>query len=112
MKDVTMNLISTLAAATLALAPVSALAGPVVLVLSNHHFETPQIVAPAGERIRIELRNQDSSADEFDSSDLKVEEDVTPHGVTVFDIGPLKPGTYHFMGEAHPKTAQGVIIVN
>ncbi len=105
-----MKLISILAVATLILAPVSALASTVVLVLSNHRFVTPQITVPAGEKIRVELTNQDSSVDEFDSSDLKVEEDLTPHSRTVFQIGPLKPGTYRFMGEAHPATAEGVII--
>lgn len=98
------------AAAVIALAPLAVSASPVALVLENHRFATPQITVPAGEKIRIELTNRDSSADEFDSSDLRVEEDVTPHGRTVFQIGPLKPGTYRFMGEAHPATAQGVII--
>ncbi len=96
--------------ALLSLAPAAAFADPVVLVLKDHRFITPQVVVPAGEKIRIELHNQDSSVDEFDSSDLKVEEELTPHSLTVFQIGPLKPGAYHFMGEAHPKTAEGVII--
>lgn len=90
--------------------PTLAMAQPVVLVLKDHRFETPQITVPAGQTIRIELRNQDSSVDEFDSSDLKVEEDLMPHSLTAFNIGPLKPGAYRFMGEAHPNTASGVII--
>jgi heme/copper-type cytochrome/quinol oxidase subunit 2 len=85
-------------------------ASAVVLVLSHHQFTTPRITVPAGQKIRIEVLNQDSSVDEFDSSDLKVEEDLTPHSRTVFQIGPLKPGIYRFMGEAHPTTAVGAIV--
>jgi hypothetical protein len=29
--------------------------------------------------------------------------------VVRFEIGPLKPGAYEFMGEHHRKTAQGVV---
>ena len=96
--------------ALIGLIPAAALADPVVLVLKDHRFVTPQIVVPAGQKMRVELRNQDSSVEEFDSSDLKVEEDLTPHSSTSFQIGPLKPGVYRFMGEAHPATAVGEII--
>jgi len=106
-----MNLVTTLAALALTSAPLPPPSlTTIALVLSNHRFATPQITVPAGRKIRIELSNQDSSVDEFDSTDLKVEEDLMPKSRTVFDIGPLKPGVYRFMGEAHPKTALGVII--
>lgn len=82
---------------------------PVALVLKDHRFEPPTIEVPAGQRIRIELANKDASSDEFDSVDLKVEKEVTPHSKVVFFIGPLEPGTYKFMGELHPDTAQGEV---
>src|SRR5438105_3760929 len=78
---------------------------PVALVLKDHKFEPAVIEVPAGQRIRIELSNRDGSSDEFDSVDLKVEKEVTPHGKVVFFVGPLQPGTYKFMGELHPVTA-------
>ena len=79
----------------------------VVLTLKNHRFEPAKLTLPAGRKIHVRLINQDGAMEEFDSSDLKVEEDVTPHGRTEFTVGPLKPGTYAFMGEAHPATAEG-----
>jgi plastocyanin len=82
---------------------------PVALVLKDHKFEPAVIEVPAGQRIRIELANKDASSDEFDSVDLKVEKEVTPHSKVVFFIGPLQPGTYKFMGELHPDTAQGEV---
>jgi hypothetical protein len=63
----------------------------------------------AGRPIRIELANQDGALEEFDSDDLRVERDVTPHGRVSFTVGPLKPGSYSFMGELHADTASGVV---
>ena len=83
----------------------------VVLTLKDHRFSPSQIAARPGERIRIELSNRDAASEEFDSDDLRVERDVTPHGKVSFEIGPLQPGRYSFMGELHPDTAQGEIVV-
>jgi plastocyanin len=79
------------------------------LVLKNHRFTPDAVTVPAGQRIRIELVNEDAASEEFDSEDLRVERDVTPHGKVSFEIGPLKPGAYSFMGELHPDTASGTI---
>lgn len=83
----------------------------VSLVLKDHKFTPSTITAPAGQRIRIELANQDGAAEEFDSADLHIEKDVAPHGKVVIQVGPLQPGTYSFMGELHAKTATGQIVV-
>ena len=82
----------------------------VQLQLKNHRFTPNRVTVPAGQRLRIELTNLDGASEEFDSSDLKVERDLTPHGKVVFEVGPLKPGTYSFMGELHADTAQGEIV--
>ena len=79
----------------------------IVLTLKDHRFSPASVTVPAGEKVRIELINQDPASEEFDSVDLGVERDVTPHGRTRFTVGPLKPGAYSFMGELHADTAQG-----
>lgn len=81
----------------------------IALTLKDHRFTPDRITAPAGRQLRIELANQDSASEEFDSDDLHLEKDVTPHGKASFTVGPLKPGTYAFMGELHPDTASGVL---
>jgi plastocyanin len=98
-------------ACLLALTPATALAATTVtLTLQNHRFTPDSITVPAGERITLILVNRDGAGEEFDSSDLHVEEDVTPHAKISFRVGPLKPGAYRFMGEAHPETAMGRLI--
>jgi hypothetical protein len=104
-----------LAAAAAALAAASsALAAPaegpsVALTLKDHRFTPSSFTVPADQKIKLTVINQDPATEEFDSHDLKVERIVTPNGRATFTIGPLKPGTYHFMGEFHAATAQGVV---
>ncbi|HVM99111.1 MAG TPA: cupredoxin domain-containing protein [Caulobacteraceae bacterium] len=84
----------------------------VTLVLKNHRFTPASVTVPAGQRITVVLINQDPAGEEFDSRDLDTEEDVTPLGRTSFQIGPLKPGRYSFMGEFHAQTAEGEVIAH
>jgi plastocyanin len=79
----------------------------VTLVLKNHRFTPAAFNVPAGQRVRVTLVNQDPATEEFDSHDLRLEEVVTPMGKISFDIGPLQPGQYSFMGEFHAETAEG-----
>jgi plastocyanin len=81
----------------------------VALTLKDHRFTPDRVTVPAGRQVRIELANQDAALEEFDSDDLRVEKDITPHGKASFTVGPLKPGTYSFMGELHAATASGVL---
>jgi len=103
-----------LSALLLAGGPVAASAAaddPVVtLTLKDHRFAPANVTVPAGRAVRIVLVNRDPASEEFDSTDLRVEQDVTPNGRASFTVGPLKPGTYAFMGELHADTAQGQLV--
>jgi hypothetical protein len=91
-------------------APLAALAAdPIVLTIKNHRFTPTEVSVPAGERIRIEVENQDSTPAEFESSDLRVEKIVVPGGKIIVMAGPLKPGTYKFFDDYHPDTANGTM---
>lgn len=79
--------------------------------LKDHRFSPAAITAKAGFPIRIELRNDDPAMEEFDSLDLGIERDVTPHGKISIVLPPQKPGAYRFMGELHAKSAIGELTV-
>jgi len=85
-------------------------ADPVTLTLKDHHFVPTEVAAPAGERFRIEVTNQDPTPAEFESSDLKVEKIVVPGGTIGVMAGPLKPGKYTFFDDYHPE-ATGALTV-
>ncbi|MDI1288095.1 MAG: cupredoxin domain-containing protein [Reyranella sp.] len=84
-------------------------AEPVKLTLKNNRFVSPAVTAPAGERLRIEVENQDPTPAEFESSDLRVEKFIAPGGRIIVMVGPLKPGSYKFFDEYHPDTAVGIL---
>ncbi len=81
------------------------------LVLKDHGFAPATVQAPANERFRIEVTNQDSTPSEFESTDLRVEKIVVPGGKIGVMAGPLKPGTYAFFDDYHPDSAKGVVVV-
>lgn len=95
-----------------AVATASLAAGPpvVVLTLKDHRFTPSVVTVPAGLKVQVVVINQDRATEEFDSHDLRVEKLITPGATARFFIGPLKAGSYSFMGEFHPGTAQGRIV--
>lgn len=84
---------------------------PIVLTIKNHRFAPDQIVAPAGQRFTIQVRNLDATPEEFESYDMKVEKIVAPHATIIVPVGALKPGTYKFFGDYNPDLAKGVLRV-
>ena len=92
--------------------PLSARADDLVfsLTIRDHRFEPAELQIPAGTKVKLLIKNLDSTPEEFESSELHREKVVPPgQEVTVF-IGPLDPGTYPFFGDFNPKTAQGKIV--
>ncbi len=81
------------------------------LKLKDHKFEPAELKVPAGKAVAITLKNEDDSVEEFDSNALRTEKIVTKGGTVAIKLKPLAPGRYPFQGEYHPKTAQGVLIV-
>ena len=81
------------------------------ILLKDHVFQPARIEAPAGVKIEITVKNEDSGADEFDSRDLKREKIIGAGKEGIILVGPLQPGEYHFQGEYHAQTAQGVLVV-
>ena len=86
-------------------------AEPVSLTLKNHRFTPAEVAAPAGERFKIELTNEDDTPAEFESSDLRVEKIVVPGAKVTVTAGPLKPGAYAFFDDYHPDDAKGSLTV-
>lgn len=88
----------------------SALAADYTLTLKNHKFTPSELTVPAGEKITLTVKNEDSAAAEFESESLKREKVISGNSQAVIKIGPLKPGRYEFEDEFHDETAQGVMI--
>lgn len=97
-------------AAALFVPPALADDAPIALTLKDHKFTPAEIHVKANTPSQILLTNEDSSAEEFDSSSLHVEKVVPGGQKGIVRLRPLAPGKYSFMGEYHSDTAEGVVI--
>jgi len=84
--------------------------GAIPLSLKDHKFTPVEIHVKANVANVLALTNADDTAEEFDSTSLKVEKVVASHSSGNVRLRPLAPGRYPFMGEYHADTAQGVVI--
>ena len=80
------------------------------VVIENHRFTPSEIHVPAKKPAVLEIENRDATAEEFDSSALKVEKVIAGHAKGSVRLRPLDPGRYRFTGEYHEDTAKGVVI--
>jgi plastocyanin len=81
------------------------------LTIKDHKFEPMELEVPANTKVTLRVKNEDPTAEEFESSTLHREK-VVPAGkeVSIF-VGPLKPGRYEFIGDFNRATARGAIVV-
>lgn len=98
------------AAVLMAAAPSAVRAQEITLTIKDHKFTPEEIKVPANTRVIITVINEDATAEEFDSTALKVEKVVAGKSKGTVRFGPLKPGRYPFIGEYHEATAKGVVI--
>jgi plastocyanin len=82
----------------------------VSLVIRNNRFEPQEIRVPAGQKIRLLVKNLDAAAEEFESHELNREKVIAAGATATIYIGPLSPGRYPFFGEFHESTARGVVV--
>jgi heme/copper-type cytochrome/quinol oxidase subunit 2 len=77
-------------------------AGTVILI-KDGKFVPADVSVPANTKVKLIVRNQDSSMSEFESVELHREKTVAPgREITVF-VGPLDAGSYEFFDDFHPQ---------
>lgn len=97
---------------TLALVPALATAADseVSLIIKDHRFVPAEVKVPAGKKVKLLVDNQDATPEEFESHELNREKVIAGKSKATIFIGPLKPGSYPFIGEFNEATAKGVVI--
>ena len=80
------------------------------LTLKNHVFIPETIEVKPSEKFKLRIKNDDTSSEEFESRELVIEKFIGPQKSITVTFGPLKAGTYEFVGEFHKATAKGKII--
>ena len=97
--------------ATILMGTSSARADDYTLTLTNHQYEPKEITLPADQKIKLVVRNLDSTPAEFESSDLGREKIVPAHGEATILLGPLSAGHYSIFDDFHRDSTTGTIIV-
>lgn len=94
----------------LSLPRLAAAAPEFAIEIRGHLFYPSELRVPAGQKIKLRVRNADPTPEEFESYELNREKVIMGGSTATLFIGPLRPGEYPFFGEFYPKTAQGKII--
>ena len=79
------------------------------LTIRNRAFEPSEISVPAGQKVELHVRNADTAAAEFESTELHREKVVPPGEEVVVYVGPLRAGSYEFFNDFNPN-ARGHIV--
>lgn len=84
---------------------------PVIdVTIKDHRFTPDEIKVPANQKIKLNVKNEDATPEEFESHDLKREKIIKGNSSAIISLEPLKAGTYKFFGEFNEETAKGRII--
>ena len=102
--------LAAVTASTMAPAPAVAADHDAILVIREHRFEPAELKVPARTKVRLVVRNEDATPEEFESHELNREKVIAGKSQAVIFVGPLAPGRYPFFGEFHEATARGVLV--
>lgn len=69
-----------------------------------------RLEVPAGRKIKLTIRNEGPGPSEFENLSLRIEKVLAPGASSFVVIHALAPGTYRFVDEFHPATAEMLVI--
>lgn len=76
----------------------------IVLTIKEHQFTPSDVPVPAGQKLKLVIRNADAVTAEFESVDFHREKLVQAGREIAVFVGPLEPGSYEFFDDLHPAT--------
>ena len=90
--------------------PAAADQGDIVITIKDGKFAPSEVPVPAGQKVKLIVRNQDKTTSEFESTDFHREKIVASgEEITVF-VGPLDAGTYEFFDDFHPEDRGHLVV--
>jgi plastocyanin len=82
---------------------------PVAISIRDHQFVPAEVTVPAGAKVELQIRNEQATAAEFESQQMRREKVIPPGGTVSVYIGPLNPGRYEFFDDFHPASRGAVL---
>ena len=81
------------------------------IAIKDHKFNPATLEIPSGKKVKLLVKNQDPTPEEFESHELNREKVIAGNSEAIIFVGPLDAGEYPFFGEFNEKTAQGKLVV-
>jgi hypothetical protein len=82
----------------------------IAIGVRDHQFVPAEVPVPAGVKVELVIRNEQTSPAEFESSSLHREKIVPPGGQISVYVGPLDPGTYEIFDDFHRETRGRLVV--
>ncbi|MHA7598639.1 cupredoxin domain-containing protein [Alicycliphilus sp. T452] len=84
---------------------------PTFTVIARDGLLLPaRLEVPAGQRLKLVLRNEGQGPVEFENLNLRVEKVLAPGASSFVVTPPLKPGVHEFIDEFHAETGRMQLI--
>jgi len=80
------------------------------VVIKDGRIIPARLEVPAGKKIKLAIRNEGPGPSEFENLSLRIEKVLAPGASSFVVIHALAPGTYRFVDEFHPATAEMLLI--
>lgn len=80
------------------------------IIAKDGRLQPEQLEVPAGQRLKLTLRNEGQAPVEFENLNLRVEKVLAPGASSFVVTPPLKPGVHEFIDEFHPETGKMQLI--
>ena len=80
-----------------------------IITEKDKQFLPKELTIPAGHKVKITVKNMDSTPAEFESSDLNREKVVSQNSEIILFVGPTDAGEYKYFDDFH-RESTGVII--
>ncbi len=93
-----------------AAAPAFAADSQIVISIKDHKFVPSDVPTPAGVKVELVIKNEQTVNAEFESTVLHREKIVTAGGQISIFVGPLDPGTYEFFDDFNRATTGRLIV--
>ncbi len=80
------------------------------ILLKNNQFVPSEVQIPAGVKVKLVVRNENSTTSEFESIQFHREKVVASGQEIIVFVGPLDPGSYEFYDDFHPETRGHLVV--
>jgi plastocyanin len=81
-----------------------------IITLKDHQFSPQELTIPAGQKVKLIVKNTDNVPAEFESGELNREKVVGANSEITVYVGPLVAGRYNYADDFRRETTKGTII--